>query len=83
MCIFIFNCISFLQKSISAHTHTHIHTHPPLPPQPIKELVRSDAEVRGFPGGSVVKNPPATQKMRVWSLGWEDPVKEDKCNQLQ
>ena len=69
MYIFIFNCISFFQKSISARTHTHIHphilTHPPPPPQPIKELLRSDAEVRGFPGGSVVKNPPAVQKMRV------------------
>ena len=30
----------------------------------------------GFPGGSVVKNLPVmqeTQKMQVWSLGWEDP----------
>ena len=28
----------------------------------------------GFPGGSVVKNPPAKQKMQVWSLGQEDPL---------
>ena len=27
-----------------------------------------------FPGGSVVKNPPAMQEMKFWSLGWEDPV---------
>ena len=27
----------------------------------------------GFPGGSVVKNPPAKQEMRVSSLGQEDP----------
>ena len=26
-----------------------------------------------FPGGSVVKNPPAMQEMQVQSLGWEDP----------
>ena len=26
-----------------------------------------------FPRGSVVKNPPANQEMRVWSLGQEDP----------
>ena len=34
---------------------------------------------RGFPGGSVVKNPPAiqeTQKIRVPSLGHEDPLEE-------
>ena len=26
----------------------------------------------GFPGGSVVQNPPVTQEMWVRSLGWED-----------
>ena len=33
----------------------------------------------GFPGGWVVKNPPAmqeTQETQVWSLGWEDPLEE-------
>ena len=33
----------------------------------------------GFPGGSALKNPPATQEakeMRVWSLGREDPLEE-------
>ena len=33
----------------------------------------------GFPGGSVVKNPPAmqeTQEMRVQSLGQDDPLEE-------
>ena len=30
----------------------------------------------GFPGGSMVKNPSAMQKMQVWSLGWEDPLEE-------
>ena len=32
----------------------------------------------GFPSGSVVKNLPAvkkTQETRVWSLGWEDPLR--------
>ena len=28
----------------------------------------------GFPGGSVVKNPPAKQETRVWSLGQKDPL---------
>ena len=33
----------------------------------------------GFPGGSVVKNPPAMQEMQemlVQSLSWEDPMEE-------
>ena len=30
---------------------------------------------RGFLSGSVVKNPPAMQEMRLWSLGWEDPLR--------
>ena len=30
----------------------------------------------GFPGGSVIKNPPAVQDMRVQSLGGEDPLEE-------
>ena len=29
---------------------------------------------KGFPGGSVVKNPPAKQEMQVLSLGQEDPL---------
>ena len=31
----------------------------------------------GFPGGSVVKNPPAMQKIWVQSLGQEDPWKKE------
>ena len=31
----------------------------------------------GFPGGSVVKNPPAKQEMQVWTLDWEDPLEEE------
>ena len=31
----------------------------------------------GLPGGSVVKNPPAKQEMRVQLLGWEDPLEKD------
>ena len=34
----------------------------------------------GFPGGSGVKNPPATQKAQekqLQSLGWEDPLEEE------
>ena len=34
----------------------------------------------GFPDSSAIKNPPAmqeTQEMRFWSLGQEDPLKEE------
>ena len=30
----------------------------------------------GFPGGSAVKNLPATQETQVQSLGWEDSLEE-------
>ena len=30
----------------------------------------------GFPGGSVVKNPPAKQEMQVRSLGQKDPLEK-------
>ena len=30
----------------------------------------------GFPGGSVVKNPPAMQEMQVHFLGQEDPLEK-------
>ena len=33
-----------------------------------------------FPGGSVVKNPPATQEAWVWSLGQEDLMKEEMAH---
>ena len=32
---------------------------------------------RGFPGGSVVKNPPAMQETWVESLGQENPLEEE------
>ena len=30
-----------------------------------------------FPGGSVVKNPPAMQETQVWTLGQEDLLKKE------
>ena len=35
---------------------------------------RSIVTLQDFPGGSVVKNPPAKKEMWVRSLGWEDPL---------
>ena len=34
-------------------------------------------KLRGFPGGSVVKNLPAMQEMKFQSLGREDPLEEE------
>ena len=34
-------------------------------------------DLRGFPDGSVVKNPPAVQETRVQSLVWEDSLEEE------
>ena len=33
--------------------------------------------------GSAVKNLPAMQEIRVWSLGWEDPMEKRNDNPLQ
>ena len=33
--------------------------------------------LRDFPIAQVVKNLPATQKIRVWPLGWEDPLEKE------
>jgi len=35
---------------------------------------------KGFPGASVVKNPPAVQETQVLSLDWEDPLEKDMAN---
>ena len=32
------------------------------------------SRLEDFPGGSVVKNPPTMQEIRVLFLGWEDPL---------
>jgi len=32
---------------------------------------------KGFPGGSVVKNPPEMEEAWVQSLGWEDPLEKE------
>ena len=40
-------------------------------------LPKASLYIKGFPGGSVVKNPPAVQEKRVRFLGWEDPLEEE------
>ena len=39
--------------------------------------------VLGFPGGSMVKNPPVMQATLVQSMGQEDPLKGGHGNPLQ
>ena len=34
-------------------------------------------KIKGFPDGSVVKNPPATQEMQLRSVGREDPLEKE------
>ena len=33
----------------------------------------------GHPGASAVKNPPPMSGMQIRSLGWEDPLEEEKA----
>ena len=33
--------------------------------------------IMSFPGGSLVKNPPAMQETQVQSLAWEDPLEKE------
>ena len=43
--------------------------------------MNTDAKIyQGFPSGSVVKNPPAIQEMRVQSLDQEDPLQKELGN---
>ena len=43
----------------------------------MKRIYRALFKTMGFPGGSVVKNPPAKQETWVQSLGWEDPLEKE------
>ena len=43
----------------------------------VQEITRHSRLSGGFPGGSVVKNPPARQKMQVPPLDWEDALEEE------
>ena len=46
----------------------------------LKEIVLYNLNIRGFPDGSAIKNPPAvqeTQESQVWSLAREDPLLEE------
>ena len=42
-----------------------------------RDLEKTFICIWDFPGGSVVKNPPAKKEMWVQSLGWDDPLEEE------
>ena len=48
-----------------------------LPLAEVADTLLGCRAILGFPGGSVVKNPPVMQSLRVRSLGWEDPLEEE------
>ena len=48
-------------------------------PSSCVQLSELSRPMRGFPNGSAVKNPPATQEMWDQSLGWEDPLEEERA----
>ena len=50
---------------------------------PIFPFARKCEHTQGFPGGSVVKNLPATQGMWVRSLGQEDSLEKEMAILLQ
>ena len=52
------------------HTHTHTHTHTNTHTQPYTHFI-------SFPGGSVVKNRPASAEDQVQSLDQKDPLEEE------
>ena len=43
----------------------------------MKRIYRALFKTMGFPGGSVVKNPPAKQETQVQPLDQEDPLEEE------
>ena len=40
-------------------------------------LIVNSTSIQGFPGGSVVKNLPASEETQVQSLGQEDPMEQE------
>ena len=48
---------------------------------PLKAIVMLYLLYLGFPGGSVVRNLPAKQETKVWSLGQENPLEKEMTTQ--
>ena len=47
-----------------------------LRPEPVGQVLVLQANKGGFPGGSMLKNPPAIQEARFLSLSQEDPLQK-------
>ena len=47
------------------------------PPQENLSDHEFNYNLKGFPGGSLVKNPPEMEETWVWSLHWEDPLEKE------
>ena len=82
-CHFLLQGIFLTQESNPSLQHCNADALPSeLPGKPLhfySNLINLGYNSIGFPGGSVVKNPPdkqETQEMRVWSLSQEDPLEE-------
>ena len=66
-------CERHLSIHLPTHPSTHILTHPLTHPS-----INIHLSIQlGFPGGSVVKNPPAKQEAWVQSLGPEDSLEKE------
>ena len=62
-----------------AYLNVNSPNHRECPGYFISKYTGDTSSIRGFPGGSAVKNPPTMQEMqetRVRSLGQEDPLEE-------
>jgi len=69
------NCLLYLQ-CFPFHWITHIGCYFSTHKEDQKKKRLKSPSV-GFPGGSGVKNSPAMQETRAWSLGWEDPLEKE------
>ena len=47
--------------------------------QPRSICLALSPNIRGAPGGSVIKKPPAVWETCVQSLGWENPLEKEKA----
>ena len=78
-------CLTCSHRDILLRTHTQTLTSTSLvkflhlffwPENTYQKLLMVDI-FRGFTRSSAVKNPPAMQETRVWTLGWEDPLQKE------
>ena len=69
--------LSKLQKLVKVRETWHAVVHGIAESDMIKWLNWAQVLLKGFPIGSVVKNPPAMQEMQFQCLGWEDSLEKE------